>query len=804
MRKNSAKKRETKNLNEILIKQQQQQQQLPQQPQQPQVQQQQPKNIKKWKLILSSIDKLKNKFENSLNLKYDEISFDKFVNYMYKPTDAASLGVCRALFGLCMVLDVVEERGLADIDLKWGDPYGCHFPLINGMKPPSLAWMIVIYTIMWIGSFGIMLGFFFKLSCALFLIPYWYIFLLEKSYWNNHTYLYGLICLLLWGTNANRYFSIDAKLNNKNNDDNNSVPYWNYFIIKFQFFILYFIAGLKKSSKEWLEGYSMTNLSQHWVFDPFKLFLTNEQTDYFIVHWFGFIFDLTVGFWMLFDKTRAPAMFFCAAFHFMNSRLFSIGMFPYVCLATMPLFCNVEWPRKIHLYIKDILTFNNNKSTNICENEKEINADTLSSRTTTILSSTSSSSSSSTSSVYDENLYQEKKPSDGRMYDKIQKELKTKNDNNNCLKPIIPWLPRPEGYTMKKNDKPTFKKKFVVVLLLFYIGIQFFLPYSHFITKGYNNWTPGLYGYSWDMMLHSWDPILIVVRVHDNKNNEDHFIDSQAWVPNDRWTRHGDMVIQYGQCLKKNILRRKNETLKYNNKKITTTTTTTTKTKTIDEWNKISSNISIYVDIRYSLNGRFQQRIFDPTVDILKVNWNPFKNVNFLMPLLTQFSSYRKKMNEITKHVYSWSNYTDVIFVADYPGTKFENFFNKEFTNVSLQVLTGEVTYSEESWNDKITVNKNQRVIVATDKLHYITTTSVYPACYMYTYTNRTKEELEINGTTESPKKRTGFPLLKELKYRINNWWQALGQIANAFLHLIYDVPMMRRVPKTPNYHDNY
>nr|XP_009680570.1 PREDICTED: vitamin K-dependent gamma-carboxylase [Struthio camelus australis] len=36
-----------------------------------------------------------------------------------------------------------------------------------------------------------------------------------------------------------------------------------------------------------------------------------------------------------------------------------------------------------------------------------------------------------------------------------------------------------------------------------YVLEQFFLPYSHFITQGYNNWTNGLYGYSWDMMVHS-------------------------------------------------------------------------------------------------------------------------------------------------------------------------------------------------------------------------------------------------------------------------------------------------------------
>lgn len=61
--------------------------------------------------------------------------------------------------------------------------------------------------------------------------------------------------------------AVDAS-NAKRND--NSVPYWNYFILKFQFFALYFLAGLKKSGKEWLEGYAMMNLSRHWLFYPFK------------------------------------------------------------------------------------------------------------------------------------------------------------------------------------------------------------------------------------------------------------------------------------------------------------------------------------------------------------------------------------------------------------------------------------------------------------------------------------------------------------------------------------------------------
>lgn len=51
---------------------------------------------------------------------------------------------------------------------------------------------------------------------------------------------------------------------------NSPVPLWNYFILRFQVFILYFFAGLKKLDKDWLEGYSMQHLSNHWLFEPLK------------------------------------------------------------------------------------------------------------------------------------------------------------------------------------------------------------------------------------------------------------------------------------------------------------------------------------------------------------------------------------------------------------------------------------------------------------------------------------------------------------------------------------------------------
>ncbi|XP_076231158.1 gamma-glutamyl carboxylase isoform X2 [Calliopsis andreniformis] len=668
---------------------------------------------------------IKENFEKLWGFQLKDLSsFDRFTKLLYRPTDPASLGVVRALFGFCMVLDVIEERGLADIDIKWGDPMECHFPLIHGMRPPSLPWIIVIYTVMWMGAFGIMLGLNFKVACACFVIPYWYIFLLDKSYWNNHTYLYGIVATLFWGTEANKYFSLDA---NRAKEARTSVPLWNYFILKFQFFALYFIAGLKKSGTEWLSGYAMTNLSRHWVFSPFKLFLSTEQTDFFIVHWFAFIFDLTVGFWILFEKTRVPAMVFCTLFHLMNSRLFSIGIFPYVCLATMPLFCNTDWPRRLASYFKlsrRTLLFTQGQY--IKSWDKSSFEDSLEEDSDFVTPSATPQKINKKTSTHEVI-----ESSNGEVNDKANDKAlnKMNNQEDTVQTKHMGTIYRNIKQMSFKSTKAAKKQKFVVSLLLLHVALQFFLPYSHFITQGYNNWVPGIYGYSWDMMVHVWDTVLVVVKVHDNVSNEDRYLDSKAWVQTDRWEKHGDMAIQYATCLKDNLIRQEKQIFKTEQKG--------------KNWSRLSSNLSIYIDVWCSLNGRFQQRIFDPNVDLLTVDWHPFKPISFLMPLLSQYNSYRHKLEEIQQEVYTWSNNTDVLFVADFPGMHLDNYIANNFTNVTLTVLEGEVVYSNENQTNSIIMPKASSISIKTGQFHRVKTTSVYPACYMYTYNNRKKESEE-------------------------------------------------------------
>lgn len=121
----------------------------------------------------------------------------------------------------------------------------------------------------------------------------------------------------------------------------------------------------------------MTGLSRKWVFDPLRsIGLSNHFIDHFVVHICGLTFDLIQGFLLFFDKTR-PLGFLCgSSFHLMNSQMFSIGMFPWTMLATMPIFCYPDWPKKLvgrlpSLLQKVLPTAKQSKKSIICSNAEK-------------------------------------------------------------------------------------------------------------------------------------------------------------------------------------------------------------------------------------------------------------------------------------------------------------------------------------------------------------------------------------------------------------------------------------------------
>jgi hypothetical protein len=59
------------------------------------------------------------------------------------------------------------------------------------------------------------------------------------------------------------------------------------------------------------------------------------------------LFDLSVGFLLWGRRTFWPAAAVALVFHTLSSYLFHIGVFPWLCLATLTLFRSPAWPRRL-------------------------------------------------------------------------------------------------------------------------------------------------------------------------------------------------------------------------------------------------------------------------------------------------------------------------------------------------------------------------------------------------------------------------------------------------------------------------
>ncbi len=63
--------------------------------------------------------------------------------------------------------------------------------------------------------------------------------------------------------------------------------------------------------------------------------------------WGGMLFDLSIGFFLLWRRTRFFAFIVILFFNLTNAFLFNIGVFPFLMISAATLFDEVDWPRKL-------------------------------------------------------------------------------------------------------------------------------------------------------------------------------------------------------------------------------------------------------------------------------------------------------------------------------------------------------------------------------------------------------------------------------------------------------------------------
>lgn len=266
-----------------------------------------------------------------------------FTQLLQKPIDASTLGLYRILFGILMFVEVIRYFAFGKTREPYLKPkFLFTFEWVEFLRPWPNWGMTLFFVLLGLFALGILLGFFYRLSCLGFFFFYTYLFLLEKSDYNNHYYLMSLLSFLFFVTDAHHWGSLDRK---RKPTLSAWVPFWQLFLFRFQFFIVYFYGGIAKLNFDWFRGSPL----KPWLslFQEVPLVgpvLTHPWSLYFLCYG-GLLFDLSIGFLLLWKSARKLCVAMLLFFHLTNSWLFSIGIFPWLAFFSTLVFFEPEWAR---------------------------------------------------------------------------------------------------------------------------------------------------------------------------------------------------------------------------------------------------------------------------------------------------------------------------------------------------------------------------------------------------------------------------------------------------------------------------
>ena len=153
--------------------------------------------------------------------------------------------------------------------------------------------------------------------------------------------------------------------------------------------------------------------------------------------------------------------------------------------------------------------------------------------------------------------------------------------------------------------------------------------------------------------------------------------------------------------------------------------------------------------------------------------------------------------------VHARSNYSDALFVADFPGLHLENYISEQLENVTLTVLSGRVLLelnpplrgappAPHVRRDNLTLLEGGSAAVPSAAFHRVHTVSDAPACYMYAYTNL--KRMREDQQPPAPQPAENRTVLASLRARGRTLKRAVTLVSSALLNILYSVPMVQTV----------
>ena len=274
---------------------------------------------------------------------------------LFTKVDNAPLLIFRILFGILISLECYGAILTGWVKLTLTEPqFTFNFIGLEWLQPLPGYGMYGYFFIM--GTLGvcIALGYKYRFSIITFTLLWTAVYLMQKTSYNNHYYLLILISTIMCFFPANAGYSLDAK-NNLSLKKEHMFSYVKWVVI-LQLFIVYTYASVAKVYGDWLDfsiiKILMSNKAGYFVIGD----LLQQPWIHKIIGVFGILFDLLIIPALLWKPSRKFAFFASIFFHFFNSIIFQIGIFPYLSLAFTVFFFEAETIRNIFFKRKVLFT----------------------------------------------------------------------------------------------------------------------------------------------------------------------------------------------------------------------------------------------------------------------------------------------------------------------------------------------------------------------------------------------------------------------------------------------------------------
>jgi len=525
---------------------------------------------------------------------------------LFDPVDIVPLVFFRIVFGFLAFADVCGVWVYYHLMKDFFNPekfqfkyYGCEWAVVFPEPFMSLMFWVAM-----ISAICIMLGKYYRVATVVFAFCFTWFFLMEKSIYLNHGYLFCWISWIMVFLPANQKFSGDVLKNPKLGVE--KVARWSVWIFPFFMGLVYFYGGLAKINMDWLTGSPLNLWLKNVSSQPILGHIWGHEITPYIMAWGGMLLDLTAAFFLLFKKTRKWILGFILLFHVTNTFIFQIGIFPWLSICLSLMFFPEGEMRKWFNYLEEAIS-------NWPETFKKWKSKLSDIKFVLPPAFVFIGFSVFLSWVFYLNLEKHTDFDLGKNIWLCLAATVTLYTTIILLSLLIYFLVKKfskkfEGISYSENTNPlppVYPRKAVVSVLSVVILFHLLIPFRHHLFEGNVAWTEEGHRYSWRMMLRSKRGYggMHIVDFSTGKRTSIKLRDYLTSRQVQKVRTHPDMILQFAHYLEKKWREEKG----------------------VEEF-------GIYAKFRVKLNGRQAQPFTDPEVDLTKKEWHFFKESDWIMP----------------------------------------------------------------------------------------------------------------------------------------------------------------------------